>query len=67
MREANVCLCDNKDADQQLRGSPKADKRVCVPSLDNFRWRSGALVRASDFGPRGPLFEPRPVHILLWP
>ena len=29
-------------------------------------WRSGAVVRASDFGPRGPLFEPRPVHISLW-
>ena len=31
------------------------------------RWRSGAVVRASDFGPRGPWFEPRPVHISLWP
>ena len=31
------------------------------------RWRSGAIVRASDFGPRGPWFEPRPVHISLWP
>ena len=30
-------------------------------------WRSGAVVRASDFGPRGPRFEPRPVHISLWP
>ena len=30
-------------------------------------WRSGAVVRASDFGPRGPGFEPRPVHISLWP
>ena len=30
-------------------------------------WRSGAVVRASDFGPRGPWFEPRPVHISLWP
>ena len=25
------------------------------------------MVRASDFGPRGPWFEPRPVHISLWP
>ena len=24
------------------------------------------MVRASDFQPRGPWFEPRPVHILLW-
>ena len=31
------------------------------------RWRSGAVVRALDFGPRGPWFEPRPVHISLWP
>ena len=30
-------------------------------------WRSGAVVRASDFGSRGPWFEPRPVHISLWP
>ena len=22
-----------------------------------YRWRSGAVVRASDFGPRGPWFE----------
>ena len=29
--------------------------------------RGGAVVRASDFGPRGPWFEPRPVHISLWP
>ena len=33
----------------------------------NFRWRSGAVVRASDFGPRGPWFEPGPVYISLWP
>ena len=31
------------------------------------RLRSGAVVRASDFGPKGPWFEPRPVHISLWP
>ena len=30
-------------------------------------WRSGAVVRASDFGPRGPWFDSRPVHISLWP
>ena len=27
----------------------------------------GGVVRALDFGPRGPWFEPRPVHISLWP
>ena len=32
-----------------------------------FRGRTGALVRASDFGPRGPWFEPRPVRRSLWP
>ena len=37
---------------------------ICI-FLD--RWRSGAVVRALDFGPRGPWFEPRPVHISLWP
>ena len=31
------------------------------------RWWTGAVVRASDFGPRGPWFKPRPVHISLWP
>ena len=30
-------------------------------------YHGGAVVRASDFGPRGPWFEPRPVHISLWP
>ena len=35
--------------------------------LCKMRWRSGAVVRASDFGPRGPWFEPRPMHISLWP
>ena len=29
--------------------------------------RSGAVDRASDFGPRGPWFDSPPVHILLWP
>ena len=32
-----------------------------------MRWRSGAVVRALDFGPRGPWFDPLPVHISLWP
>ena len=29
--------------------------------------RSGAVDRASDFGPRGPWFDSSPVHISLWP
>ena len=40
---------------------------VYISQLIRFRWRSGAVVRASDFGPRGPWFEPQPVHISLWP
>ena len=32
-----------------------------------LRWRSGTVVRASAFGPRGPWFDSRPVHISLWP
>ena len=32
-----------------------------------IRGRSGAVVRASNFGPRGPWFEPWPVCISLWP
>ena len=28
--------------------------------------RSGAVDRASDFGPRGPWFDSPPVHISLW-
>ena len=38
-----------------------------IVQLSMRRWRSGAVVRASDFGPRGPWFEPWPVHISLWP
>ena len=43
---------------------------VCVAEVaggEVVRWRRGAVVRASDCGPRGPWFEPRPVHISLWP
>ena len=29
--------------------------------------RSGAVDRASDFGPRDPWFDSPPVHISLWP
>ena len=29
--------------------------------------QSGAVDRASDFGPRGPWFDSPPVHISLWP
>ena len=36
-------------------------------SLNHNRWRSGAVIRASEFGPRGPWFEPLSVHISLWP
>ena len=43
------------------------DETVPHTSIVALRWRSGAVVRASDFGPRGPWFEPRPVHISLWP
>ena len=35
--------------------------RACINNVDN------AFKRASDFGPRGPWFEPRPAHISLWP
>ena len=48
-----------------LAGSIGLYKIGCFGSGE--RWRSGAVVRASDFGPRGPWFEPRPVHISLWP
>ena len=39
--------------------------KVCNP-IPLRRW-SDAVARVLDFGPRGPWFEPRPVHILLWP
>ena len=42
-------------------------KTLEFPTHNILRWRSGAVVRASDFGPKGPWFEPRPVHISLWP
>ena len=38
-----------------------------INNIKVIRWRSGAVVRASDFGPRGPWFEPGPVHISSWP
>ena len=34
---------------------------------DMLKGRSGAVDRASDFGPRGPWFDSPPVHISLWP
>ena len=33
----------------------------------SIKGRSGAVDRASDFGPRGPWFDSPPVHISLWP
>ena len=40
---------------------------ITLNKLASLMRRSGAVVRVSDFGPRGPWFEPRPVHISLWP
>ena len=37
-----------------------------IPHMGKHMWLSGAVVRASDFEPRGPWFQPRPVHISLW-
>ena len=42
------------------------DETVPHTFIQSWR-RSGAVVRVLDFGPRGPWFEPRPVHISLWP
>ena len=50
--------------DGQKLEIPDLESRGIVLSV---RWWSGAVVRASDFGPRGPWFEPRLVHISLWP
>ena len=33
---------------------------MAVKTIISYRGRAGAVVRASDFGPRGPWFEPRP-------
>ena len=41
-------------------------KRACC-LLKSIKGRSGAVDRASDFGPRGPWFDSPPVHISLWP
>ena len=38
-----------------------------LDQINDQRWPDGAVVRASDFGSRGPCFEPWPVHISLWP
>ena len=77
MRKPAFCICENKDADQLGSNYCAADQRrwfhytdITIPLLPIYEirgWRSGAVVRASDFGPRGPWFEPRPVHISLWP
>ena len=45
----------------------KVDNIIFVSKCFRTRWRSGAVVRASDFGPRGTWFEPLPVHNSLWP
>ena len=51
------------------RDPRKLQSAKYIPGLSKvkaiIRWWSGAVVRASDFGPRGPWFEPWPVHILL--
>ena len=44
----------------------KEDNLIQI-SINHLRWRSGAVVRASDFGPSGHWFKPQPVHISLWP
>ena len=40
------------------------EENHCV--IEKEGW-SGAVNRASDFGPRGPWFDFPPVHISLWP
>ena len=34
VRKTNVCICENKDADQ-LRGNREADQRLCFRYMDS--------------------------------
>ena len=59
VRKPAFCICENKNA--------VYDQRLCFRYTDSTipllpKSRSGAVVRALDFGPMGPWFEPRPVH-----
>ena len=62
-------FCYERDFTKSLTKEKRYDMIGAFNSTSRYmeRWRSGAVVRASDFGPRGPWFEPRPVHISLWP
>ena len=43
----------------------KATKPINGKNTLKLTGADGAGVKVSDFGPRGPWFEPRPVHSLL--
>ena len=58
-------VCTPSVAASHQFGNPNKTSFLAI--MLNARWRSGAVVRASDFGPRGPWFKPRLVHISLWP
>ena len=53
-----MVLKDHPDMTSAVYFGHKASKKV-----------GGGVAQwlALDFGPRGPWFEPRPVHISLWP
>ena len=34
VRKPDICICENKDADQ-LRGNLEADQRLCFPYMDS--------------------------------
>ena len=40
---------------------------ILSPLHNVLRERAGVVGSASDFGPRGPRFDPRPRRRLLWP
>ena len=51
----------------KVREKMVVNKLITLLYYTSSERRSGAVDRASDFGPRGPWFDSRPVHISLWP
>ena len=62
-----LCLITKGNATMRSGNLALLEKQVfkSVPRRLERGW-SGAVVRASDFRPRGPWFEPRSVRISLW-
>ena len=65
--ESHACFLDKLQCIFSFRLDMKSVAIFVIEAIKNGggggggeRGRTGAVVRASDFGPRGPWFEPRP-------